>query len=434
MTKTRLRVWIALGAVTLIAVYLCWQIAAPFIDVIMWAAMLSIVTYPVYHKFRTRNYSSSVASLATVGLACMVVFFPLAIMSIVVATEAAQLSGQIKPAIDQVLDPESTVSQFMKNRLKINIQEYASAEKVTEAVQGASAAVLSRTTGFIGGIVGFIIQLFFVLFAMFYFLRDSSSVVPAIRKLLPLSENDTDAIFQRTTDVIYASLVGVVVIAAVQGFLGGVAFALLGIPSPILWGMVMFLLSMIPVAGAGLVWVPASIYLAVNGEWVKAIILVLFGTLVIGMIDNFLRPIVVGKRAKLSELVIFFAVLGGLAVYGILGLVIGPVIVAVTLTLIDLMRRIGDMDSEAAKVIVEVGYHTDPLPLTDSPERPAQRTTISIETNGSVTSEQPASEVSIHDDKKPKDDLPDLLPKAPPNEKELGAILEDKSDSPPGSR
>lgn len=393
MTKTRLRVWIALGAFTLIAVYLCWQILAPFVDVIMWAAMLSIVTYPVYHKFRTRGYSSSLASMATVALACMVVFFPLAIMSTILATEVADLSGQIKPAIDSALDPNSSVNQFLINRLNINVQEYASSEKIAEAVTSVSKAVLARTSGVIGGVVGFIIQLFFVLFAMFYFLRDSASVVPAIRELLPLSESDTDAIFRRTTDVIYASLVGVVVIAAVQGFLGGVAFAVLGIPSAIVWGMLMFLLSMIPVAGAGLVWVPAAIFLAIQGEWWKAIALVLFGTLVIGMIDNFLRPIVVGKRAKLSELVIFFSVLGGLAVYGILGLVVGPVIVAVTLTLIDLLRRIGDIESETAKVIVKVAQNNEASGIT---EALAQKTTVSAganSTDSQQSSREPNAEV-----------------------------------------
>lgn len=420
MTKTRLRVWIALGAVTLISVYLCWQILAPFVDVILWAAIVSIVTYPVYHKFRTRNYSSTLASLATVALACAVVFFPLAIMSIVLATEAAKLSGQIKPAIDQLFDPNSDLARFLQDRMNIDLQAYASPEKITEALQGVSTVVLSRTTGVIGGIFGFIIKLFFVLFAMFYFLRDSSQVVPAIKKLLPLSESDTDAIFHRATDVIYASLVGVVVIAAVQGFLGGVAFALLGIPSAILWGMLMFVLSMIPVAGAGLVWVPASIFLASQGHWAKAIMLVLFGIFVISMIDNFLRPIVVGKRAKLSELVIFFAVLGGLAVYGILGLVVGPVIVAVTITLIDLLRRIGDIESEAARVIVEVAQNNE---STDPAEPSAQRTTISVEVG--------ASQSSIDEEQSP-DELPDLYQKEPPNKDDLGSIQDDPKSETPG--
>ena len=125
----------------------------------------------------------------------------------------------------------------------------------------------------------------------------------------------------------------------IQGTLGTFIFWALGLPSPLLWGVVMFFLSMIPMAGSFLVWAPAALYLALTGAYVKAVILVGWGVLVIGTIDNFLSPRLVGKRARLHELLIFFAVLGGLQVFGVLGLVLGPVVVAITLALIEMVRQ-----------------------------------------------------------------------------------------------
>jgi predicted PurR-regulated permease PerM len=145
----------------------------------------------------------------------------------------------------------------------------------------------------------------------------------------------------RTREVIDASVYGVITVAVIQGALGGLAFWALGLPSAIIWGVVMVFLSMVPMLGAFLVWVPAAIYLALTGQYVKAVILVLWGTLVIGMIDNFLRPKLVGGRTRLHELLIFFAVLGGLNVFGVLGVVLGPVVLAITLSLIDVYKAAG---------------------------------------------------------------------------------------------
>jgi predicted PurR-regulated permease PerM len=156
---------------------------------------------------------------------------------------------------------------------------------------------------------------------------------------MPLSDAKAREILDRTGEVIGASVYGVLVIAVVQGVLGGLAFWVLGLPSPLLWGVVMIFLSMIPMLGAFIVWVPAAIYLALTGHWLQAVILAVWGALVIGSIDNFLRPKLVGERTRLHELLIFFSVLGGLQVFGVIGIVLGPVIVAITLALLDVLRH-----------------------------------------------------------------------------------------------
>jgi predicted PurR-regulated permease PerM len=174
---------------------------------------------------------------------------------------------------------------------------------------------------------------------MYYLFRDGERIMRALPEMLPLERSQSEAIFARTRDVISASLYGVLVIAIIQGALGGLAFWALDLPSAIVWAVVMTFLSMIPMAGSFLVWVPAAIYLGITGHWGKALILVAWGTLVIGTVDNFLRPKLVGERTRLHELFIFFSVLGGLKVFGVLGIVLGPVVLAITLALLDVFRH-----------------------------------------------------------------------------------------------
>ena len=175
-----------------------------------------------------------------------------------------------------------------------------------------SGQVAGETLGVIGGVIGALVQMFFVVFTMYYLFRDGDKIFTTVRDALPLEPAQATAVMARTRDVIGASVYGVMAIAVVQGTLGGIAFWVLGVPSAIVWGVVMVFLSMIPMLGAFLVWVPAAAYLALTGHPVKALFMVLWGTVVIGMADNFLRPKLVGERTKLHELLIFFAVLGGL--------------------------------------------------------------------------------------------------------------------------
>jgi predicted PurR-regulated permease PerM len=184
---------------------------------------------------------------------------------------------------------------------------------------------------------------------MFYFFRDAEPLRRALYDIVPLEYEQSNDIVVRTNEVIGATIYGVLAISAIQGVLGFLIFFLLGLPSPLLWGVVMFLMSMIPMAGAFIVWVPAALYLLLTGSYIKAIVLVVWGVLVIGSIDNFLSPRLVGRRARLHELLIFFSVLGGLQLFGVLGLVLGPVLAAITLALIEVVRQANRPPSETRK-------------------------------------------------------------------------------------
>jgi predicted PurR-regulated permease PerM len=174
---------------------------------------------------------------------------------------------------------------------------------------------------------------------LFYFLRDQESILANLRSLVPLSEDETDRLFSRITETIRISLYGKVVVAAIQGGLGGLIFWWLGLPAPAFWGFVMALLSVLPVLGAFVIWVPAAAALALGGDWVRALVLTCWGILIVHPVDNFLGPVLVGTRLRLHTLLIFFSLIGGLAAFGASGIVLGPVTTAIAVSLFEMRQR-----------------------------------------------------------------------------------------------
>lgn len=335
--------WWVLLLVTAVLLYLCWRMIQPFLSVILWATVLVILFHPVHKRLKQRIKQPWLAALVSCLLVILIILVPVGLITLAVINELSNAVQTVQQTADYLLDPNSPTTGPILNFLGqyIDINHLRSEEFLVERIRGVSGQLAGRTLGFIGGLVGAIVQTFFVIFTMFYFFRDGDNISRTVRDSLPLDREQADSIMNRTREVIDASVYGVITIAIIQGTLGGLAFWALGLPSAIIWGVVMTFLSMIPMLGAFLVWVPAAIYLALTGNYVKAILLAAWGTLVIGMIDNFLRPKLVGGRTRLHELLIFFSVLGGLNVFGVLGVVLGPVVLAITLSLIDVYRAAG---------------------------------------------------------------------------------------------
>jgi predicted PurR-regulated permease PerM len=205
---------------------------------------------------------------------------------------------------------------------------------LVDHLKQSSDRLVGTSLNLMGNIASGIVQAFFVLFTMYYLFKDGDTIVDKLPAALPLSSEQSDAIIVRTKQVVGASVYGVVTIALIQGILGGIMFWILGVPSPLLWAVLMAFVCMIPVAGSFVVWLPLSIYLIATGHWTKAIILIVWGALIISTVDNVLRPKLVGTQTKLHELFVFFSVLGGISVFGLLGIVLGPVVLAITLGLL----------------------------------------------------------------------------------------------------
>ena len=350
-SQSRVLRWIGLLAATLLALYLCWKMLQPFIEVVLWAVVLVIVFFPIHRRIQARVGSPGWSALLSCLLVIFVILVPLTLLTFAVVNELSDFAQMLQPQPDGtggaagaaagLLDPNSPnlgpVVRWLGQY--VDLSKLGSQEFIAERLKGVSGAIASRTLGFVGGAVGFIVEVFFVIFTMYYLFRDGERMRVAAYDMMPLSGPQAREILDRTGEVIGASVYGVLVIAVIQGVLGGLAFWVLGLPSPLLWGVVMIFLSMIPMLGAFIVWVPAAIYLVLTGDWGKAIILAVWGALVIGSVDNFLRPKLVGERTRLHELLVFFSVLGGLQVFGVLGIVLGPVIVAITIALLDVLRH-----------------------------------------------------------------------------------------------
>jgi predicted PurR-regulated permease PerM len=334
--------WIALLAASAIALYLCWLMLQPFLGVLIWAAVLVVVFYPVHRRLVARTNRPATSALLSSLMVIVAILAPLTLITFALFNQLAGLTQNLQGNIQSLLDPNSPVTGRALQWLGqyVNVEQMFSPEFIAERIKAMSGAIAGRTLGFVGGVLGAIVQIFFIIFTMYYLFRDGDRIVGALPDVMPLERSQSEEIFARTREVIAASVYGVLVIAVIQGALGGLAFWALGLPSALVWAVVMTFLSMIPMAGSFVVWVPAAIYLALTGHWPKAIILAVWGSVVIGTVDNFLRPKLVGERTKLHELLIFFSVLGGLSVFGVLGIVLGPVVVAVTLALLDVFRRI----------------------------------------------------------------------------------------------
>jgi predicted PurR-regulated permease PerM len=330
----------------------------PFTNVILWAAVLAIVFYPMHRRIRARIGNPSGAAIASTVLVVVLILLPATFITIAVVRELAGAADNLQAGV-QRLSSASTlpVVGWLLERMRgyVEIDAAAAQRFIAERLQSLGGVLAASTLMVVGGAVGAIVQMVLVVFTLFYLFRDGDRIRRAIYDILPLERIQMHDIAVRTRDVIGATIYGVLVISAIQGTLGTIIFSILGLPSPLLWGVVMFFLSMIPMAGAFLVWVPAAIYLALTGAYVKAAILVAWGILVIGSIDNFLSPRLVGRRARLHELLIFFAVLGGLEVFGVLGVVLGPVVVAITLALIEMLRQAHRPPSEtlAEETVIE---------------------------------------------------------------------------------
>jgi len=332
--------WIGVLVATAIALYLCWLMLRPFITVLEWAAVLVIVFYPIHKRLARKIKRRGLSALLSSLLVIVILVLPLTFLTMALVNELSSTARNLPAQVAQLMDPQAPItgkiSKWFHDHVAVDMA--SSQEFVIEQLKTAGAVLLGQSLGLVGNILSAIVKVFFVIITMYYLFRDGDKIVHALPGALPLDNEQSAAIIARTSQVVSASVYGVVTIAMLQGVLGGLAFWILGVPSPILWGAVLAFVCMIPIAGSFFVWLPASIYLILTGHWTKAILLSLWGGLVISTVDNFLRPKLIKNQTKLHELFVFFSVLGGISVFGLLGIVLGPVVLAITLGLLDTFK------------------------------------------------------------------------------------------------
>jgi predicted PurR-regulated permease PerM len=351
-TQRALKWAVFLGAAALV-VYLCLRILSPFVNVIAWSAVLAITFHPVHGYLVRRTGRPTLSALLSSALVVVAFVIPLSFIAGLAINQFLQLGESLQDAFtaDAGIDtttPFGRAYEWITGWLGFDTQVI-----VVWVQQNASELArvgAQYTVAIAAGVTGAVVSFVFIIFAMFLLFRDGERIVARIPELLPFERSRSEALLARIRDVIFGGVYGVIVIALIQGALCGGMFWVLGIPSAALWGMVTVLTSVIPLVGAAGVWVPGTIYLLLGGQYVKAIVLVVWGTLAVSGIDNFLRPRLVGGKVGLSELVMFFALLGGLQAFGVLGIVLGPVVFAIAGSIVQVLS---DRESVPA---------TDPIP------------------------------------------------------------------------
>lgn len=311
-----------------------------FLVTILLAGIFAGLAYPLFSRFLSLSgQRRSLSAIMTLFSVFLMVFLPLAGVFTIVIGQAISLSKTVIPLVrDHLRDPVALPS------LISGLPFYHDIEQYSDLILGRIAEILGNFgTTFLSGFSAvtwsalYDIALFIIFwYTMFFLLRDGHVLMERIQYYLPLAENDQKRLFDRFLSVTRASLKGSLIIAVTQGTLAGVAFHVAGIENAVFWGAIMALLSLLPLIGSPLIWVPAVIIEAFAGNYVQAIGLLFFCSLIVGQIDNVMRPILVGRDTSMHELFIFFGTLGGIGMFGLPGFIIGPVVAALFVTVWDI--------------------------------------------------------------------------------------------------
>jgi predicted PurR-regulated permease PerM len=330
-TSDRLTTVLSYGALLLLG-YLVFLITAPFLIPLAWSAVLAIFFYPVY-TYLTRRFSPTLSAvLCTLGVTFLLIV-PVLLVMLYAAREAIDASAGIR----ETLSTNGTggaareILSFLNRHLPDSLQNVDLIGSLRQGAEKIASFLAASLGSLLKNLLSFCINLFILLFALFFVFRDGEKILRAVRHLIPFEREIQDDMLQESRDLIFASVAVALLIAAIQGALGGLAFELTGIPGPVFLGVLVGFCSIVPVVGSSLIWIPAGVWLAVGGHWGKALLILFICGGVAGVADNIVRPLLLRNRTRLNDLLLFISILGGLDVFGLLGLVVGPTIVAAAL-------------------------------------------------------------------------------------------------------
>ena len=334
------------SVLVVIAVYLFFRILKPFLAPLIWGAVLAGVFFPLNNWMARRlKYRNLRALIMCVIVACVIIA-PAIFLAIGLVGEVGEMYPRLKAGM-----------QAGKYDFIFRPQVYGWNEKIKGLLGGVvdsssldvEAFILGnldrlynflfrQVSGLVGNLSSAIVTFVFSLISMFYFFRDGDGLVRRVRELLPMSEDLKANLTGRMKEVVHATVYGGVLVAGIQGVMGGLIFLALGLPSPILWGSAMALLALLPLFGPYLIYVPAAIILIASGSVVKGILLAGLGLILVSQADNILKPILIGRRTKIHQLILFFSMLGGLKAFGLLGVILGPVLASIILALLEVYK------------------------------------------------------------------------------------------------
>ncbi len=348
------------------ATYAFYWVIRDLVAPLFWAGVFAVIFQPVYQLWkRTLRGRSSASALLTMITIVLVVIVPLALVGMALSQEVMSLygrieSGEVNPQrmVDAVEQWLPSLGRFA-GRFGIDLNDLR--ERVGSGAVAASEFLAAGVLAFGQNAIRFTALLFIMLYLLFFFLRDGARLTDLIIRAIPLGDNRARRLFGKVAEVSRATIKGTIVVGVVQGGIGGLMFWILGIGAPIFWGMVMTLLSLVPAVGTALIWGPAALILILSGEVVKGVVLIGAGVLIIGLADNMLRPLLVGRDTKMPDYLVLISTLGGLTVFGITGFVVGPIVAAVFLAVWDMFQEEYPRraDPQAVKLAAE---HPETIP------------------------------------------------------------------------
>jgi predicted PurR-regulated permease PerM len=333
--------------IVLLLGYVFLRIITPFLAPLGWAAVLAIFVSPWHETLVARYGRVRAAALSTVVVTLLILGPGLVVLTVFVQESGAALSA---------LDRESVAGQLAWleqawNRVRVVIPGAQSVDLrslIEDIISRTGGFVAARVGGLLADIAVLLFQLLVTLIALFFFLRDADAIMRDVRGLLPFEDLRRERMIRQTRDLVYASVAAGVVIAALQGLAGGLVFAVLGLGAPVFWGVMMGLLALLPFVGTWVVWLPAAIWLMATGQVFTGVVLAVLGGTIVASIDNVLRPAILSDRAQMHGLLMFVSLLGGVTLFGLLGIVLGPLVSAMVIALFEAYTAPGELIGASA--------------------------------------------------------------------------------------
>lgn len=362
---------LALVSVAFVAILL------PFYGAVFWGVILAIIFQPVQRRIEARlNQRRGWAAAITLVIILVIVILPLSLLAGALVQEGSNIYQRISSGtldfggyLEQVINALPTFAQELLERF--GLTDLAGVqERISQFAMTGSQFLATKAFSIGQNTFQFLISFAIMLYLLFFLLRDGRQVAAATRRAIPLDEMYKQHLLSKFTTVVKATVKGNIAVAAIQGALGGFIFWVLGLQGALLWGVFMAVLSLLPAVGASLIWGPVAIYFAATGALWEAAVLTAFGAIVIGLADNVLRPILVGKDTKLPDYVILISTLGGLALFGLNGFVIGPLVAALFIAAWSLYAEAREEHEVVAvpaqELVIEEAVVVDPVPDTDN--------------------------------------------------------------------
>lgn len=341
-----------------ITFYLFYKLMTPFLIPIAWGAILAIIFYPFYLKLNKKVKSPGLSSLIMCVAIFVVIIGPAIYLMAALVGEASDAftwvnnayeSGQLKEYLTKMMPFLTKIQDKFTSFPQLANLDFESIFK--NMIGTVTTAIGAKATGVIADIAKTVFQFFLTIFSMYFFFLDGEKFVKYLKRMTPLNQAQVGTTFSYLKEVVEGTMYGGVVMALIQGALGGILFAIMGIDSAVFWGAVMGFLSFLPILGPFLIYIPAGLILLIGGSPIKGILMILIGTLVISQVDNFVRPLLFRGKTQMHTLLMFFSIMGGVALFGLVGIALGPLVTAVFLSILKIfeLKIHPEVESESAE-------------------------------------------------------------------------------------